>query len=450
MKNEEKHNNEGLLSRFTKPFSALLLINFTGALGVSIMMPFLVFLVHDWGGNALIYGLAGATYSVFQFVAAPVIGRMSDSVGRRRILSMSQLGTVMSWLIILAAFFIPVDKILSVDSSLLGKFSLTLPLILLFFSRALDGVTGGNVSVANAYLADITPKEKRDERFGKMGVSSNLGYIIGPALAGIIGGTVLGYELPVLVGMGVSLISLILTLLSLPKSKPVAAGLDPQAANAFKVMGKEHRLCIQPDVPVKMSNAEIVRLPGVFVFMLTYFLVTLAFNFFYVAFPVQAATEMHWTVKHTGAFFSVMSLFMVVVQGAILPRLSQIWSDKRLVCVGAFVLGFGFLALAPAGDWLSFGGAILIAVGNGLMWPPVVALLSKAAGEHQGAVQGMTGSVAAAASIMGLFLGGISYAHLGDWLFVLSASLIFAVVILSTRFPKEKPEPVPDKERTSI
>jgi DHA1 family tetracycline resistance protein-like MFS transporter len=449
MKDEAKHNNGGVWSRFTEPFSALLLINFTGALGVSIMMPFLVFLVHDWGGNALIYGLAYATYSVFQFMAAPVIGRMSDNVGRRRILSMSQFGTVMSWMIILAAFFIPANKLLNVDSALLGKFSLTLPLVLLFLSRALDGITGGNVSVANAYLADITPEEKRDERFGKMGVSSNLGYIIGPALAGIIGGTILGYELPVLAGMGVSMISLILTLLSLPKSKPGAPGLDPQAANPLKVLGKEHRLCIEPDVPVKMSSADIVRLPGIFVFMVTYFLVTLAFNFFYVAFPVQAATEMKWSIKHTGAFFSVMSVFMVVVQGAVLPRLSRICSDRTLVCIGAFVLVFGFLALAPASDWMAFAGALLIAVGNGLMWPPVVALMSKAAGEHQGAVQGLTGSVGAAASIMGLFLGGISYAHLGDWLFVLSAGLIFAVVILSMWFPEEKQETEPGKERKS-
>ena len=100
-----------------------------------------------------------------------------------------------------------------------------------------------------------------------------------------------------------------------------------------------------------------------------------------MAFPVQAVREMQWSIKHTGAFFSVMSLFMVVVQGAILPRLSRTWSDKRLVCVGAFVLGFGFLALTPAGDWMAFVGAILIAVGNGLMWPPVVALLSKTAGK---------------------------------------------------------------------
>ncbi len=421
-----------------EPFHALLLVSFTGAVGFSIVLPFLVFLVHQWGGNALIYGLAGATYSVFQLIGAPILGRWSDRYGRRRILALSQLGTVISWVMVLVAFYLPVSAILNVDSPLLGKFSLTLPLILLFFARALDGLTGGNTSVADAYVADITPKEKRDERFGKMSVSSSTGYIIGPAIAGILGGTMLGYELPVLVVMGFSMLSLILICVTLPKSEPRTPALDPQADNALKVIGKAQRACFQAEASTRMSSADILRLPGVFVFMVTYFLVMLAFNFFYVAFPVQAATEMQWSVKHTGAFFSVMSIFMVVVQGVILPHFSRICSDKTLVCVGAFVLGFGFLALAPAGDWMSFVGAILIAVGNGLMWPPVVALLSKAAGEHQGAVQGLAGSVGAAASIMGLVIGGISYAHLGDWLFVLSAGLVFAIVILSTCFPEEK------------
>jgi MFS family permease len=189
-----------------------------------------------------------------------------------------------------------------------------------------------------------------------------------------------------------------------------------------------------------MSTADLARLPGIRVFMAIYFLVMLAFNFFYVSFPLQAATKMQWTVKHTGAFFSVMSIFMVAVQAVLLPRLTRIWSDRRLVCVGAFVLGCGFLTLSPASNWMPFVGAILIALGNGLMWPPVVALLSKAAGEHQGAVLGLVGSVSAGASILGLFLGGIMYHHFTGWLFVLSAGFIFVVIFLSVCLPREKPE----------
>jgi DHA1 family tetracycline resistance protein-like MFS transporter len=426
--------------RLSGAFSALLLVNFTGAMGFSIVLPFLVFLVHQWGGNALIYGLVSATYSVFQLIGSPVLGRWSDRFGRKRILALSQIGTVIAWSMVLVAFYIPASTLLSVDSSLLGKFSLTLPLIILFSSRALDGLTGGNASVANAYVADITPESSRDERFGKMGVSSNLGYVIGPAIAGIISGTVLGYELPVIFSIGISLLAVTLIIVSLPSPNPVEAGPDPHAAQACKVLGHEHQQCVQAAARHRLSTAEIIRMPGIGVFMLTYFLVMLGFSFFYVAFPVQAATEMQWTVKHTGAFFSVMSLFMVAVQAVVLPYMSKRWSDTRLVCVGAMILAVGFLALLPADDRLAFVAAILIAIGNGLMWPPVVALLSKASGNDQGAVQGLAGSVSAGASVLGLVLGGLLYEYLTDWLFVLSATLILGVVFLSNWFPPDPSE----------
>jgi DHA1 family tetracycline resistance protein-like MFS transporter len=164
----------------------------------------------------------------------------------------------------------------------------------------------------------------------------------------------------------------------------------------------------------------------------------LAFNFFYVAFPVQAASEMKWSVQHTGAFFSVMSFCMVVVQGPVLSRVSKIWKARRLVVVGSLILGFGFLCLVPAIGWMAFAGAVLIAVGNGLMWASVVALLSQAAGQQQGAVQGLAGSIGAAASILGLTLAGILYDQISGWLFVISAGCIFGVVVLSAWYPRDK------------
>jgi DHA1 family tetracycline resistance protein-like MFS transporter len=446
MTNKVEPSNSRVLSRLTGPFSTLLLVNFAGSLGFSIVMPFLVFLVHQWGGNALIYGFVSAAYSAFQLIGAPVLGRWSDRYGRKRVLFLSQLGTVVSWMVVFAAFYFPTSAILNVDSALLGKFSLTLPLLLLFIARAVDGLTGGDVSVANAYVADITPEDERDKNFGKMAASSNLGYIIGPALAGILGGTILGYELPVLFAGAISLVATILILVRLPDSEPRAMGLDPQAANAHKVWGREHRACIQAPAPSKVSSLDLVRLPGISVLLAIYFLVILAFNFFYVSFPVQAATKMQWSVKHTGAFFSVLSLFMVVVQGPVLSRLSRVWSGARLVRVGSLILGFGFLTLFPAIGWMAFAGAILLAAGNGLMWAPVVALLSKIAGDHQGAVQGLAGSVGAVASLVGLILGGLLYSHLGGWLFVMSAGFVFVVVFLSRRLPPDQTEtgPVPE------
>jgi MFS family permease len=150
----------------------ILSVNFVGTLGFSIVLPFLVFLVTRLGGNALIYGVMGATYSFFQLIGAPILGRWSDRFGRRRILLLSQLGTLASWAIFLAALLLPVHTLWQVDSRIVGAFALTVPLVVLFLARALDGITGGNVSVANAYLADITPEDERSTAFGSSGPPS--------------------------------------------------------------------------------------------------------------------------------------------------------------------------------------------------------------------------------------------------------------------------------------
>ena len=162
----------------------ILAINFIGALGFGLVLPFLVFLVTRWGGNALVYGVMGATYSAFQLIGAPILGRWSDLYGRKKILLLSQTGTLASWVVFVTAFFVPVRPLLRVESDILGTFTLTLPLVVLFVARAADGITGGNISVANAYLADVTEESQRSTNFGKMAASSNFGLHPGPRYGG--------------------------------------------------------------------------------------------------------------------------------------------------------------------------------------------------------------------------------------------------------------------------
>ena len=198
---------EKLTSNLNKALYPLLAVNFVGTLGLGIVLPFLIYLVTAFGGNAVIYGIFGATYSAFQMLGAPLLGKWSDQYGRRRILLVSHLGTLVSWLIFFLALFLPVKTLLEIDSTFLGTFNLTIPLLVLFIARVFDGLTGGNVSVANAYLADITDESKRSENFGKMAVSSNLGYIIGPALAGLLGTTIWAEKVPVLAAIVISLVT---------------------------------------------------------------------------------------------------------------------------------------------------------------------------------------------------------------------------------------------------
>ena len=177
-------------------FGPILAIHFLGTLGFSLAIPFLVFIVTDLGGASWTYGLVGATYSAFQLFGAPLLGRWSDRAGRRPVLVASQVGTFAAWLLFLGALSMPVVGITELAGAVL-----TLPLLLIFAARALDGATGGNISVANAYVADLTREhpEVRQVAFGRMGMAASLGFVIGPAVAGLLGGTAWGPRLPIAV-----------------------------------------------------------------------------------------------------------------------------------------------------------------------------------------------------------------------------------------------------------
>ena len=118
------------------------------------------------------------------------------------------------------AFVLPVEPLFSTSSSIVGKFAITLPLLVIFVARACDGLTGGNVSVANAYLADISSEEDRNANFGKMAVSANLGFVLGPAIAGLLAGTVWGEVAPVVAALSISLVATLFIAFRLPESSP--------------------------------------------------------------------------------------------------------------------------------------------------------------------------------------------------------------------------------------
>ncbi|MDI3486426.1 MAG: transporter, family, tetracycline resistance protein, partial [Methanolobus sp.] len=197
----------------------LLMVNFIGTMGVSLVLPFLIFLVERFGGNALVYGLLSSMYPFFQLIGSPLLGKWSDIYGRKKVLFVSQAGTLFSWILFFIALFVPVTILTNVDSDLLGKFMITIPLLILFFARGLDGLTGGNVSVSNAYIADISTDSDRSSNFGKLSVSTNLGFILGPALAGLLSVTIYGEALPVMAAILIALAGLIMIALYIPETR---------------------------------------------------------------------------------------------------------------------------------------------------------------------------------------------------------------------------------------
>jgi len=412
----------------------ILLINFIGTLGFSIVLPFLVFMVTKFHGNALVYGLLSAVYPLFQLIGAPLLGKWSDVQGRKKILFLSSAGTSLAWVIFLLAFYVPVTPIIDVNLQILGMVVITLPVLILFIARALDGITGGNISVANAYLADITPEKERNKNFGKMSISSNLGFIAGPALAGVLGATSYGEVVPVIAALIISTAATLLVLFYLPDKPPKPYEEDPDKVNIVKVLGQENKECFKMEGENEITLKKVLKMGYIPFLLVLNFLIFLGFNFFYTSFPVHVVQSLGWSLGRMGMYFALLSLIMVIVQGPVLSFASKRFSDSTLIIAGNVILATNFLLLFTNDIVLYYIAAVLFALGNGLMWPSFMSLLSKAAGKKfQGSVQGFAGSMGSLASIAGLIIGGILYESLGAGTFLISAGIIFLVFLLSFR-----------------
>lgn len=175
------------------------LLTFVNVLGFSILMPVLPFIVKDYGAPKWVYGMLLTLYAAFQFIGSPLLGSISDAKGRKPILLVSQLGTLMSWVVFAIALSLPEISI----------FTISLPIWIIGLSRILDGVTGGNVSVTNAYVADVTTRKEKTYVFGYLGGILGIGMIVGPGIGGFTSSSSFGYHGTLYTSIAISLITLI-------------------------------------------------------------------------------------------------------------------------------------------------------------------------------------------------------------------------------------------------
>ena len=424
----------------SSPLLPILAVNFIGTLGYSIVMPFLIFLVIQFGGNSLIFGVLGATYSVFQLFGAPLLGRYSDRYGRKPILLLSQLGTLIAWLVFLVALWIPTTTLIEVSSSWTGEFTLTLPLLLLFLARALDGITGGNISVANAYLVDISNEQNRKSNFGKMAASSNLGFILGPVLAGLLGATALGFTAPTLAATLISLLALVVIYQMLPEREPVKLTASPcSQEKTRRTMGKEIKDCY--DQPVSRNQlGKLLEIRSMPLMLVLYFLIFFAFSLFYTAFPVHAAAGLTWDMAELGIYFSVLSGAMILIQGPVMSWLSPRVAEKPLIIAGSICMGLSFYLMQYPDTIILYAAALLFALGNGIMWPSYLSQLGQLGNpQDQGYIQGIASSAGSLASIVGLVLGGVLYRFYEAQSFLFAALVFIVVLLLSLTLPGPGP-----------
>ena len=416
-------------------FGPILAVHLFGTLGFSLAIPFLVFIVTDLGGATWTYGLLGATYSAFQFVGAPVLGRWSDRTGRRPVLVASQAGTLVAWLLFLVALSLPVQGIVTKAGA-----TVTVPLLLVFAARALDGATGGNISVANAYVADLTrhTPELRQVAFGRMGMAASVGFVIGPAAAGLLGGTPWGARLPIAIAAVMAGLTTIAIIGWLREPAGRCPG-GPEAPTALEAgLNQQARPCHRAPPP-SVSLATLSRAPVAAILVAT-FVIFLGFNFFYAGFPVHAMQAYGWDTGQLGVYFAVLSGMMIVSQGPLLTFASRYLSRRMVFGAGMACLVLSLLSLVLPAGRLTYVGSALFALGNGLSWPTFQSRVAEVAGDAQGTIQGASASASSLASVSGLVVGGALYPSLQSGLFYVAAGL-FAVVLVFTPawFPRAQP-----------
>jgi hypothetical protein len=236
------------------------------------------------------------------------------------------------------------------------------------------------------------------------------------------------------------LVTLIVIYFLLRESKPSSEEiLVPEEGTIRKVFSQE---CREPYSTVSTKKPrlwDVFKLKHISFLLVLYFLIFLGFNIYYAAFPTHAANDLKWSVTQLGIFYAVLSGIMVLVQGPVLRKALKKFSEEKLVVIGSLILGTNFILFVSNNIVSVSGAVILFAVGNGLMWPSFMSILSRRAGSKlQGAVQGVAGSFGGLASIVGLTIGGLLYNLFGGTTFLFSAGVILAVFVMSFRLLKKK------------
>ncbi len=185
----------------------IFLIVFVDLLGFSLILPLLPYYAEEYGASEITIGMLTASYAAAQLIGAPILGRLSDQYGRRPVLLVSIAGTALGFLLLGLAEVIGRSVGMALFGANLAAINL-LVITLLFISRILDGLTGGNISVAQAYISDVTPPQDRSKAFGLIGAAFGLGFIIGPVVGGILGDR-FGYAVPAFVAMIIAIINLV-------------------------------------------------------------------------------------------------------------------------------------------------------------------------------------------------------------------------------------------------
>lgn len=372
-----------------KRLFSIILVVFIDLLGFSLILPLLPYYAETFQASETVTGLLIASYALMQLIGAPILGRLSDRFGRRPILIASVFGTFLGFL-------------------LLG-FANTL--WMLFASRIIDGTTGGNLSVAQAYISDVTDAKDRSKGLGMIGAAFGLGFIIGPVTGGLL--SQWGFDVPAFVAAAISLINLILIYTWLPES--LTEGKRSQMTEK------------RPAINLKALLIAFQH-PFTGSLLITRFFFGLAFAILQTIFALFALTKFNLSARDTGFVLTYVGVLSVIMQGFLVGRLTSRFREDLLITVSVALMGFSLLgwALAPSVLWL-YIIMTPIAMSGGLLNTLLSSTLTKAVEPQEiGGILGLSSAVESSTRIIAPILGGILLQQIGPW-----APGIFGAIIMA-------------------
>ncbi len=321
-------------------------------LGFAVIVPLLAYFADSFGATAFQTGLLVASYAAMQMVGAPILGRISDRFGRRPVFLISILGTLIGFLIL----------------------GFANSLTMLFASRILSGLTAGNISVAQAYIADITDEKNRARGMGMLGAAFGIGFILGPALGGTL--SVYGFDVPAFVSAGLCFVNLITVYLWLPES------LTPERRSALSTQKKA-------DVSLNALLAALNH-PAVGPLLWVRIGFAIAFNSFQSVFALYTLEKFNLTAQQTGYILAYVGVVLVIMQGGLIGPLSARFKERHLlfVFIGFSTVGLFGWATATSVPYLLVA-MIPLAIGAGTFNALINSAISKSVTHEE--VGGMLG-----------------------------------------------------------
>jgi DHA1 family tetracycline resistance protein-like MFS transporter len=381
----------------------IFLIVLVDILGLTIILPLLPFYAERFGASPLLVGLLTSTYAICQLFSGPILGQWSDRVGRKPLLLLSQFGTFCGFILLACA----------------GS------LRLIFLSRVIDGLTAGNISLAQAHIADVTQPKDRAKAFGLIGMAFGIGFFLGPAITGVF--YQFGYRFPIYIAAGLSATSMLATAILLPKAKPMTAGGGG------------------PKLLAIASFRRYLQRPLLLSLLIQMFLFCFEFSAYVSGFALFA--ERRFTLhglpldaRQVGYAFAYFGMIGIILQGMLMGRLVARFGEKRLVRLGfaACALGYVVLGVSYHPAWIVLTG-LFTGFGNGVIRPALTSEITQAVERHEaGAVLGLNQSLNSVAQILAPIAAGtlINLHLLTLWSWAPASLCLLALVLIARQRPR--------------